>query len=111
MDNPKCETCLYHGRRTDSCDYILVTGERRGAPVKNCNRYASNKQAKELAAYFARTGILRPSDEELLKLYEKGLNDAEIAVALGKSKALVARWRKKFGMPARREIEVEARDD
>jgi transposase-like protein len=90
---------------------MLITGERRGTPVKDCNRYASNRKAKELASYFAKTGTLRPSDEELLKFYEKGLSDAEIAVALGKSKTLVARWRKKFGMPARREIGVEARDD
>lgn len=111
MSKSKCWTCLYHGYRTDTCDYMLITGRRRGVPVKDCNRYASNKQAKKLAAYFAGRGGLKPSDEEMLKLYNQGATDVEMAAIIGKSRILVAHWRRKLGLAAQRDIEVEARDD
>jgi DNA-binding CsgD family transcriptional regulator len=102
---------LYHGYRTATCDYLLITGHRRGCPVEGCTKHASSKRAQELSKHYAGLDGMRPSDEELLKLYEQGLSDTEIAAVFGKSKTLAAHWRRKYGLPAQREIEVEARDD
>lgn len=90
---------------------MLITGHRRGVPVDNCSRYESTKRARALSRYFAGLGGLRPSDEELLKLYNQGATDVEVAAALGKSRILVAHWRRKLGLAAQRDIEVDARDD
>ena len=111
MGKNKCWTCLYHGYRTATCDYLLITGHRRGCPVEGCTKYASSKRARELSKSYDELNGSRPSDEELLKLYEQGLSDTEIAAVFGKSKTLAAHWRRKYGLPAQREIEVEARDD
>lgn len=111
MGKIKCWTCLYHGYRTATCDYLLITGHRRGCPVEGCTKYASSKRARELSKLYVSGDGSRPSDEELLKLYEQGLSDVEIATIFGKSKTLAAHWRRKYGLPAQREIEVEARDD
>ena len=111
MSKSKCWTCLYHGYRTDTCDYMLITGRRRGVPVDSCTKHESTKRARALSRYFAGLGGVKPSDEELIKLYGQGVSDVELAAALGKSRTLVAHWRRKLGLAAQRDIEVEARDD
>lgn len=111
MNNPKCRGCLYHGYRTDTCDYILIVGRRRGCPVESCDKYESGKCARELSKILSGLGGARPSDEELVRLYEQGFSDKDIAVAIGKSRSLVAHWRRKLGLPCQREIEVDARED
>lgn len=79
--------------------------------MESCDKFASSKQARQLSKYYAGQGGLEPSDEKLLELYDKGLSDTEIAVVLKRSRSLVAHWRRKFGLPAKREIEVEVCDD
>lgn len=79
--------------------------------MESCDKYASSERARKLSKYFAGLGGIRPSDEELIKLYDQGLSDTEIAAALGRSRTLVAHWRRKFGLPTQKQIEVESRDD
>lgn len=110
-DCKRCRFCLYYGKRSRSCDYMLISRQRRGEPVSpTCSRYESRAEVRKLSRYFAGLGGMRPSDEVLIKLYGEGHTDKEIADALGKSRALVAHWRRKFCLPSSRELEVEISD-
>lgn len=95
----KCRSCLYHGSRTDTCDYYLMTGQRRGCPVTDCIRYVGMSQADESEI-----------GKEFSALYEQGCSDSEISRMTGRSRWVVARWREKMGLPSQREIEVSSRD-
>ncbi len=36
----KCKTCKYRGENDkNGCDYIYITGHRRGCPVEECDKY------------------------------------------------------------------------
>lgn len=38
--NTHCRSCSYYGSVLQSCDYLIVTGQRRGCPAgKECTRY------------------------------------------------------------------------
>lgn len=109
--NAKCRSCIYHSRKTHTCDYMLITNERRGCPVGACTRYESTEQARELGRYYSGQDGVCSFNEELLKLYDQGLNDAAIAKVVGKNRTIIARWRHRNGLPSRREREAEARAD
>ena len=49
-------------------------------------------------------------DGKIKPLYEQGLNDAEIAERVGCSSATVADWRKRNGLPARRDLNRKEAD-
>ena len=69
--------CAFKGTNTDTCDYILVTGKRRGCPDGPlCIRY------KPVTV-------------------EEGYSDQEISADLGVSKDTVARWRRSERLPSR----------
>ncbi len=42
----KCKTCIYRSREGTprNCDYILVTGKRRGCPVEKCEKYKKGRR-------------------------------------------------------------------
>ena len=42
--------CVFHPRTVNkgSCNYIIVTGHRRGCPVKNCSRYQTETGPKNI---------------------------------------------------------------
>lgn len=109
--NDRCRTCLYHGRKTHTCDYMLITNERRGCPAHSCTRYKSTERIKELGQYYAVHDGIGASDEELIGLYDRGLSDVEIAKVVGRSRTFVARWRKRLGLPSRKEVEEASRED
>lgn len=109
--NDRCRTCLYHSRNTDTCDYLLITNERRGCPTEGCTRYRSAKTLKELGKYYATHGGMSASDGKLIELYDRGLSDVEIAAFLGRSRTFVARRRKRFGLPSRKEMEGSSSED
>ena len=96
--------CAYKGTNTDTCDYILVTGKRRGCPAGPlCIRYkpvnAKERNVPQLPSTFKkdRSGLF----VAFQSLYEEGYSDQEIAAALGVSKETVARWRRSERLPSR----------
>ena len=42
----KCKTCIYRAAESDmgNCDYILITGQMRGCPAINCDKYKKGKR-------------------------------------------------------------------
>ena len=96
--------CAFKGTNTDTCDYILVTGKRRGCPAGPlCLRYkpvtAKERKVPQLPSTFKkdRSGLF----VAFQSLYEEGYSDQEIAAALGVSKETVARWRCSERLPSR----------
>ena len=44
--NAHCRTCAYYGSTLQSCDFILITGTKRGCPAgKVCTRYEKRGKA------------------------------------------------------------------
>lgn len=93
----RCKKCYFYGSTTDTCDFFLMTGERRGCPVEQCARYKT------------RTVIRRPQQQnpiqnerqrQMRKLHAQGLNDTQIGAQIGISSQAVGQWRRKFGLPA-----------
>lgn len=109
MSATKCRGCFYFGYRTRTCDYILLTGQRRGCPVDACDKRVPNKSVQALVKFYD-GGELPEKDRLLLQLYEQGLNDSQIAELVGESRKLVCRWRLKMGLPSQKEI-AEAADE
>ena len=96
--------CAFKGTNTDTCDYILVTGKRRGCPAGPlCLRYkpvtAKERKVPQLPSTFKkdRSGLF----VAFQSLYEEGYSDQEIAAALGVSKETVGRWRRSERLPCR----------
>ena len=96
--------CAFKGTNTDTCDYILVTGKRRGCPAGPlCLRYkpvtVKERKIPQLPSTFKkdRSGLF----VAFQSLYEEGYSDQEIAAALGVSKETVARWRRGERLPSR----------
>lgn len=42
----RCGTCKYRGCNENGCDYIYITGHRRGSSVEECSRYEKGKRIK-----------------------------------------------------------------
>lgn len=100
----KRTSCAFFGTNTHTCDYILVTGKRRGCPAGPlCLRYkpvtAKERKVPQLPSTFKkdRSGLYTAFQS----LYEEGYSDQEIAAALGVSKETVARWRRSERLPSR----------
>lgn len=103
----RCDTCLYQDRRTFTCDFFLMTGMRRRSPVDDCERWTDRDGrnhiphlvvAKEPAKKQEKKPI--PLAEKIMPLYERGMNDAQIARAVGCNKVTVWLWRDKRGLPS-----------
>ena len=111
MVGEKCRSCLYYAAYTDTCDYMLVTHERRGCPAGDeCVRYRPSVGATTLADYYVGRAKLSDRDRMLLELYEKGCSDTQIEKATGIPRTSVSHWRARMGLPSQREIEVASRD-
>ena len=96
--------CAFKGTNTDTCDYILVTGKRRGCPAGPlCLRYkpvtAKERKVPQLPSTFKkdRSGLFIAFQS----LYEEDYSDQEIAADLGVSKEIVGRWRRSERLPGR----------
>ena len=46
--NKNCKTCQYRAadQASNGCDYYLITGELRGCPVKDCDKYIKGEKIK-----------------------------------------------------------------
>ena len=102
----KCSTCYYCDKLHGICDYILITGKRRGCPVDDCDKYVSVKEVgkdkKRKDAhhqYFVET-VMR--DKAIKECYYQGLTDEEIAFRVGSYPDVIAKWRWSNCMEANR---------
>ena len=98
----KRTSCAYFGTNTHTCDYILITGQRRGCPGgRLCERYKSvnarRRKVPQLPSTFKkeRSGLYTAFDT----MYEEGFSDKQIADALGVSRDTVSKWRRKERLP------------
>ena len=42
----RCKTCIYRAYQGRGCDYILITGERRGCKPEECDKNVKGKKKK-----------------------------------------------------------------
>lgn len=42
----RCKTCIYRAYQGRGCDYILITGERRGCKPEECDKYVKGKKKR-----------------------------------------------------------------
>ena len=92
----KCYICPYYDRRLRVCDYLLMTGKRRGCSIDDCTIYTIGKVTRK------RKATTDDKVERLEELYNEGLNDKEIAEKTGVSKIAVCRWRHRNKLPHNR---------
>ena len=38
------KNCAYHSKSVGSCDYLLITGRRRGCSIEDCDKYRKKKK-------------------------------------------------------------------
>lgn len=102
-----CGKCIYYGKRTETCDFYLITGVRRGCGIEDCRHYERLKgkkrppppvvtPAKPKEPRRVRTFA---NGEEMMELYKRGMNDNEIAQEIGCSSRNVTYWRSRVGLP------------
>lgn len=97
----KCkDDCYYYCSSTDTCDFMLITGERRGCSYNDCNRYTKvPRKNTALQDYqMKRTAQWNEKFERMRVLYNEGKFDKDIAQALGCTLNTVKRWRKREGL-------------
>lgn len=90
---------------------MLRKYERRGCPIDNCTRYEPNYLAEKLERVYAGEEKLSGEQAELVRLYEEGLNDYEIAGVMGRPRVTITDWRKKMGLPSLRDQMKEGEGD
>lgn len=98
----KRTSCAYFGTNTHTCDYILITGKRRGCPAGPlCEKYKSlnarHRKVPQLPSTFKkdRSGLFTAFET----MYEEGFSDMQIAEALGVCRDTVSSWRRKERLP------------
>lgn len=98
----KRTSCAYYATNTHTCDYILITGKRRGCPGGPlCKKYKSlnarHRKVPQLPSTFKkeRSGLYTAFET----MYEEGFSDKQIADALGVSRDTVSSWRRKERLP------------
>lgn len=100
----RCPTCYYYDRGCRTCDFMLVTGVRRGCPIDDCFRYLP-REGLHHRPRFALQGSPagtrnNPKYKAMEAFYKQGMSDRQIAEKVGCSKSLVQRWRTKAGLPS-----------
>ena len=125
VNRKTCRKC-WHWRRSGAlgpfCGYHIDTGKcrlpqmtREQIESGECPFYEAGKPRKTIVRPFvvspdplaslaygrlrATPGKLRYDEDKLLTMYDKGMNDAEIARELGCAKDTVFRWRKRMELP------------
>lgn len=99
----KRASCAFFDTNTNTCDYILITGQRRGCPAgPMCKRYkplnARKRKVPQLPSTFKkeRSGLFTAFET----MYAEGFSDVQIAEALGVSRDTVSSWRRKERLPS-----------
>lgn len=85
-----CAGCMYYGKTTDSCDYILIADQRRPCPPgAECTVRRTSKEVK-------RMGKPRWDTELGRLLWLEGKSDAQIAKEMGVAPNTVLHQRRKW---------------
>ena len=97
----RCKGCQYYASYTDTCDFFLLTYQRRGCPPEQCTRYEPLGQDTVRSPLQARALIRKQlvQREQMQKLYDQGLTDPDIARQIGVSGSTVCHWRHANGLP------------
>lgn len=90
----KCKRdCFYYGITTGSCDYLTITGHRRGCPAgATCTKYRKNEGMSRSGTAF--------NKDRAYSLWQAGKSAAEIADILKCSVSTVYGWMRRKGLPA-----------
>ena len=97
-----CRGCVYRGNQHEKgyeCNYCFLTGRSRLARTTPEQKEAGECPVREVGARHRgvpEKGLARPpriTRDRLRALYDRGLNDHEIASEAGCSESLVFRWR------------------
>ena len=113
----RCKACLYYCNCDGhyiypTCDYMLTTGKRRGCPAGDeCDKFIPSEECIKLSGVYS--GVVRlPIKEPLLfDLYEQGLTDREIAIAVGTTLKVARGWRRKNGLPSQQDLKRGVMDE
>ena len=99
----KRTSCAFFGTNTKTCDFILITGKRRGCPAGHlCERYkplnARKRKVPQLPSTLKkdRSGLYTAFET----MYAEGFSDVQIAESLGVSRETVSGWRRKERLPS-----------
>ena len=108
MKEKRCRQCRYCGYTNTlgwTCDYLLIVGHSRTAGLTKeekagpCREFATGRRIRR------REGIVYSvkshyafDQQKIRKLYFEGLNDAEIARAIGSTKTPVRQWRQRHNL-------------
>ena len=85
-----CEGCMYYGKSTDTCDYILIADQRRPCPPgAECTVRRTTKEGK-------RMGKARWDTELGRLLWLEGKSDAQIAKEMGVAPNTVLHQRRRW---------------
>ena len=110
----KCKKdCLYYCKSTDTCDFYLMTGTRRGCSYNDCTRYVKLPRPNTALQDFC----LKKSAQWNIKfnrmgvLYNEGKYDKEIADAVGCSVQTVKKWRKREGLVSQTERQKKLKEE
>lgn len=114
MLSTKCLGCYYYSGETQSCDFLLRTGMRRGcAPGYNCKRFKDGVytgprplEKEKPAKPSAKAVKIREREAKCNQLWLEGMTDAQIAEELHCGVETVRQWRKKVGLPTQRERKI-----
>ena len=109
----ECIVCEFAGEKLE-CNYCWITGRCRTAmpkrPDGGCPAFKRGKPARgESFAGREVTPLRKPrktkySREQLRELWERGLNDREIADEMGCAERTISTWRMREGLPPQREM-------
>lgn len=103
-----CIGCIYHESEWNTCSYIMAKGNgMRGCPAgAGCDKkftvaqmlgiVEEENERKKLTRMEGR----KAKEQQRLDLYAQGLNDVQIAKAVGTSKNAICQWRLNRNLPA-----------
>ena len=107
----KCQRkdCIYRAKQLGSCDYILLTGHRRGCSVEECTKYITQKQTKpkKYRNYRKRGARNRRGDQEWkifgenlrAAIFRKFPSEASFSRAIGMPQTSISSYCRGKGRP------------
>ena len=108
MVDQRCRQCRYCGYTSVlgwTCDYLLIVGHSRTVGLTKeekagpCREFAAGRKIRrrEGIAYSVKAHYTF-DQKKIRKLYFEGLNDAEIAKAIGSTRTPVMQWRARHNL-------------
>lgn len=89
--NPYCHPCIYYGKSTCTCDYILIVGHPRPCPAgAGCTARILKKDVKK------KMGKPRWDIAKGKQMWEQGMSDSQIAKHFGIAANTVLHQRRSY---------------